>query len=339
MSKPVSIKDIARVAGVHHSTVSRALKGRSRVSPETAARIRAIAGKAGFTVSAVARSLATQRTAMIGVVVTAITDPFHHEIIAGLDEVATAHNYSVIVADSQGEPDREVKVVRSLHERRVDAIVVLSSRVGALYMSLLTERRVPIVLVNNQRCDAAVHALTIDNVDAAYGAMQHLLDLGHWRIGYIGNENGVYSDTERLAGYRQALIDAGIAFAADLVQRADNSPDGGARAMTRLLDRPAPPTAVFCYNDMMALGAYHAARGRARVPEDISIVGFDDLFFARFLDPPLTTTSQPTRQMGNKAMEIALALLDGQPTERVVHIKGELVVRGSTARPRLAWGE
>lgn len=201
MSKTVSIKDIARAAGVHHSTVSRALKGQPRVSRETAARIRRIAGDAGFTVSAIARSLATQRTAMIGVVVTAITDPFHHEIIAGLDEVATAHNYSVIVADSQGEPEREVKVVRNLHERRVDAIVVLSSRVGSRYMSLLTERRVPIVLVNNQRRDAAVHALTIDNVDAAYAAMQHLLNLGHRQVGYIGNKNGVYSDTERLAGY------------------------------------------------------------------------------------------------------------------------------------------
>ena len=333
MSKPVSIKDIARAAGVHHATVSRALKGQPRVSPDTAARIRRIAHEAGFTISAVARSLATQRTAMIGVVVTTITDPFHHEMIAGLDEVATAHNYSVIVADSQGEPEREVKVVRSLHERRVDAIVVLSSRVGARYMSLLTERRVPIVLVNNQRRDAAVHALTIDNVDAAYAAMQHLIDLGHRHIGYIGNKNGVYSDTERLAGYRQALIDAGIGFTSALVQHAPNSPDGGARAMTTLLEMPSPPTAVFCYNDMMALGAYHATRGRAKVPDDVSIVGFDDLFFARYLDPPLTTTAQPTRQMGRKAMEIALALVDGKTTERVVHIKGELMVRNSTAPP------
>jgi DNA-binding LacI/PurR family transcriptional regulator len=333
MSKAVSIKDIARAAGVHHSTVSRALKGQSRVSRQTADRIRRIALDAGFTVSAVARSLATQRTAMIGVVVTTITDPFHHEIIAGLDEVATAHDYSVIVADSQGEPEREVKVVRSLHERRVDAIVVLSSRVGARYMSLLTERRVPIVLVNNQRRDAAVHALTIDNVDAAYAAMQHLLNLGHRRIAYVGNRNGVYSDTERLAGYRQALIDAGIAFNSDLVQHRDNSPDGGSAAMTSLLDLAAPPTAVFCYNDMMALGAYHAARGRARVPQDVSIVGFDDLFFARFLDPPLTTTAQPTRLMGQKAMHIALGLLDGKTTERVVHVKGQLVVRSSAAPP------
>ena len=338
MSKPVSIKDIARVAGVHHSTVSRALKGQSRVSDATAARIREIAGQAGFTVSAVARSLATQRTAMIGVVITTITDPFHHEIIAGLDEVATANNYSVIIADSQGEPDREVKVVRNLHERRVDAIVVLSSRVGARYMSLLTERRVPIVLVNNQRRDAAVHVVTIDNVDAAYAAVEHLLYLGHRRIAYIGNDEGVYSDTERQAGYRQAIIDAGIPFTADLVERAGNCPDGGARAMAQLLDRPTPPTAVFCYNDMMALGAYHAARGRARVPDAISIVGFDDLFFARFLDPPLTTTSQPTREMGRKAMAIALSLLEGKARERVVHVKGELVIRSSTAPPRSSAG-
>jgi DNA-binding LacI/PurR family transcriptional regulator len=333
MSKPVSIKDIARAAGVHHSTVSRALKGKPRVSLETAARIRRIAGDAGFTLSAVARSLATQRTAMIGVVVTAITDPFHHEIIAGLDEVATAHNYSVIVADSQGEPDREVKVVRSLHERRVDAIVVLSSRVGARYMALLKERRVPIVLVNNQRRDAAVHALTIDNVDASYAAVQHLIELGHRIIGYIGNANGVYSDAERLAGYRQAIIDARFGFASNLVQHAENSPEGGIQAMTRLLDLPIPPTGVFCYNDMMALGAYHAARGRAQVPKDVSIVGFDDLFFARYLDPPLTTTAQPTRRMGRMAMETALALLEGKTTQRVVHITGELIVRNSTAPP------
>jgi LacI family repressor for deo operon, udp, cdd, tsx, nupC, and nupG len=103
--------------------------------------------------------------------------------------------------------------------------------------------------------------------------------------------------------------------------------------MTSLLDLAAPPTAVFCYNDMMALGAYHAARGRARVPQDISIVGFDDLFFARFLDPPLTTTAQPTRLMGQKAMHIALGLLDGKTTERVVHVKGQLVVRSSVAPP------
>jgi DNA-binding LacI/PurR family transcriptional regulator len=234
------------------------------------------------------------------------------------------------MTDSQGDPDREVKVVRSLHERRVDAIVVLASRVGARYISLLTERPIPIVLVNNQRRHAAVHAVTIDNVDASSAATRHLLELGHRRIAYIGNENGVYSDTERFAGYRQALADADIAFSPDVVQHSDNSPDGGSRAMTRLLDLPEPPTAVFCYNDMMALGAYHAARGRVSVPRDVSIVGFDDLFFARFLDPPLTTTAQPKKEMGRKAMEVALALLNHQPTERTYHIKGELIVRGST---------
>jgi len=335
MAKPLSIKDIARAAGVHHSTVSRALKGRPRVNHETAARIRRIAGDAGYTVSAVARSLATQRTAMIGVVVTSITDPFHHEIIAGLDEVATENNYSVIITDSQGDAEREVRVVRTLHERRVDAIVVLSSRVGARYISLLTERPIPIVLVNNQRRDAAVHAVTIDNVDASCLAMQHLIDLGHRRIGYIGSEDGVYSDTERFAGYRQALADAGVAFTPDLVEHADNSPEGGSRAMSQLLALAEPPTAVFCYNDIMALGSYYGARGRAAVPHDVSIVGFDDLFFSRFLDPPLTTITQPKKPMGRKAMELALQLLNGETPERTFHVKGDLIVRGSTAPPRV----
>jgi DNA-binding LacI/PurR family transcriptional regulator len=175
------------------------------VKKETAARIRRIAEEAGFTVSAVARSLATQKTRMIGVVVTVITDPFHHDIISGLDEVADRNGYSVILADSQANPEREVRVVRTFNERRVDAIVVMSSRVGARYMSLLSERRIPIVLINNQRRDHYVHSVTIDNVRASFDAVRHLIDLGHTRIAYLGNQLGVYSDPERFSGYRQAL--------------------------------------------------------------------------------------------------------------------------------------
>jgi DNA-binding LacI/PurR family transcriptional regulator len=329
----VSMKDIARAAGVHLSTVSRALSGIGSADNPTAVRIRQIAKDAGFTPNAVGRSLVTQKTAMVGVVVTVITDPFHHEIISGLDEVATEHNYSVVIADSQGDPERELNVVRSFLERRVDAIVVLSSRVGARYTSLLSARRIPIVLVNNQRRDQFVHAVTIDNIQAAFDAVQYLVGLGHKRIGYLGNQNGVYSDAERFSGYRQALAEANFPLEAELVAYSSYEPETSGQAMAKLLALARPPTAVFCYNDMLALGAMQATFGVARVPQDISVVGFDDLFFARFLRPALTTILQPKKEMGRLAMEVALKLVDGQAVQETTRVSGQLIVRESTAPP------
>ena len=335
LNSHVSIKDIARAAGVSHSTVSRALQGVPVVKPETAARIQKIALEAGYTASAVARSLVTRKTQTIGIVVTKITDPFHHEIISGVDEVANERGYSVVLADSRADPEREIRVVRSFHERRVDGIIVMSSRVGALYMPMLTEMNVPIVLVNNQRGAEGdlVHSVTIDNVQAARIATRHLIDLGHKHIAYLGNLLGVYSDTERFAGYRQALMDARIPFQAQLVAHCANIPEDAADAMQKLLALRQAPTAVFCYNDLLALGALKASGGRARVPHRISIVGFDDLFFAPFLDPSLTTIRQPMKKMGSLAMDLLFRLLRGNEVEKTIHVKGELIVRDSTAPP------
>lgn len=270
---------------------------------------------------------------MIGVVVTVITDPFHHEIISGLDEIADSEGYSVILADSQADSERELRIVRAFNERRVDGIVVMSSRVGARYVSLLSERRIPIVLINNQRRDQFVHSVTIDNVKASFDAVRHLIDLGHRRIAYLGNQLGVYSDPERFSGYRRALAEADIPFQPEFVVHGDYTPEGGVIAMKKLLALRERPTGVFCYNDMLAMGALHAMRGRVQVPRDISIVGFDDLFFAPFLEPPLTTISQPKKEMGKLAMRLLLDLLNGKETEKTIHVDGELVIRKSTAPP------
>jgi DNA-binding LacI/PurR family transcriptional regulator len=327
----ISIKDIARSAGVHHSTVSRALHKSPLVTNATAERIRQIAIDAGYTPSAVARSLAAQKTRTIGVVVTEMTDPFHHEIISGLDEVASAHGYSVIIATSQTDSEREMLVVRSFHERRVDAIVVMSSRVGVRYMSLLSERKIPIVLLNNQRRSEFVHSVGIDNVEAAFDAVRYLVELGHRRIAYLGNQLGMYSDSERFLGYRQALDESDIPFQSELVAYCAYDPEAAGKEIEKLLTSPNRPTAVFCYNDMLALGVMQSARKYVRIPQDFSVVGFDDLFFARFLEPPLTTVLQPKQEMGRLAMELVIQLLTGE-TERNIHVKGKLVVRGSTGR-------
>lgn len=334
-STPASIKDIARLAKVSHPTVSRALRNSPRVKTETIERIRRIAEQYGYRASAVGRSLATRRTKTIGVVVTTITDLFAAEVVSGIEEAAGDNGYSILLANSNADPDREIRVVRSLEERRVDGIVVTSSRVGALYMPMLSRMRVPIVLLNNQHPSEFVHSVMIANTEASMAATQYLIELGHRRIAYIGDRNGRQSDTERFAGYRHALDSADLPFQPELVFHGDGNPEGGMEGMVHLLALSDPPTAVFCYDDMTALGVLCQIRTCGlRVPGDISVIGFDDLKIDKYTEPKLTTVRQPMMHMGRLAMETLLDILAGSGSNHNIKVPGELIVRESTAPPR-----
>jgi DNA-binding LacI/PurR family transcriptional regulator len=323
------------MAGVSHSTVSRALRNSPLISRETAEKVQGLARDAGYRASAVARGLVARKTKTIGVVVTTIADPFVSEVVGGIEDVANEHGYSVFLADSNADPEREKKVVQSFAERRVDGILVTSSRVGALYVPMLSEMKVPIVLINNQHPGEWVHSVTIENQMASAEAVRHLITLGHRRIGYLGDAHGHQSDTERLAGYREALTRARIPFRTELVVHGDGKPEGGVRAMAALLQLEQPPTAVFCYNDMSALGALKYALNKGwRVPEDVSLVGFDDLFIAAYTCPPLTTVRQPRWRMGRLAMDSLLKLMSGQESANTIQVPAKLIVRESTAPPR-----
>jgi DNA-binding LacI/PurR family transcriptional regulator len=333
-SSSPTIKDIARMASVSHSTVSRALHNASLVDPKTADRIQRIARKVGYRASAVARGLVTQETRTIGVVVTTIADPFVSEVLSGIEETANRHGYSVFLAESNADSEREIKAVHSFAERWVDGIVVTSSRVGSLHFELLSEMKMPIVLINNQHPGASAHSVMVQNTEGSRQAVQHLIRLGHRRIAYIRDKFGYQSDAERLAGYRTALRRGGIAFSKELVVCGDGKPDGGMVAMRNLLGLEEPPTAVFCYNDMTALGALRCIHDeRLQVPQDISLVGFDDLFIASYTQPRLTTVRQPRRQLGQLAMDTLLKLISGQDSVDSISVPAELVVRESTAPP------
>ncbi len=333
--KPTSVKDIARIAQVSHSTVSRALSNSPRVKSETIERIKRIAEESGYRASAVGRSLATRRTRTIGVVVTTISDLFAAGVVTGIEEVASDHGYSVFLANSNADPSREVRVVRSFEERRVDGIIVTASRVGALHVPALSQMRVPIVLLNNQHPSEFVHSVMIENTAATREATQRLIELGHRRIAYIGDWNGSTSDTERFGGYRQAMEGAGMPFRPELVVHGDGTPEGGIRACGHLLGYSQPPTAIVAYDDMTALGVIRKIFDSGlRIPGDVSVIGFDDLSIAQYMEPPLTTVRQPMPQMGRLAMEAMIDLLGGSEATHNIRVRGELIVRASIGPPK-----
>ena len=333
----VSIKDIARTAGVSHSTVSRTLSSSPLVKPETKARIQRLAGEMGYSPDARARSLVKGQTRTVGVVVTTILDPFVAEVVQAIESTAHDHDYTVILSSSSGEPEREIAAVEMLRSKRVDAVIVTSSRVGALYLEYLERIGVPIVLINNhsQNSGRYTYSISVDNQHGGYLATTHLTQLGHRCIAYVSRPSDYRSNQERMAGYCQALTEAAIPFEPVLVVSSTGRAEGGEEALRALLALEERPTAVFCYNDMTAVGLLRAAREVGLiVPQDLAVVGFDDVLLASYVCPPLTTIAQPKIGMGQQAFQMALALMTAtDPTHEGfsdITVRGQLVVRESS---------
>jgi LacI family transcriptional regulator, repressor for deo operon, udp, cdd, tsx, nupC, and nupG len=347
---PISIKDIARAAGVSHSTVSRALGDSSLVSAETKAHIQRLAHDMGYSPDAQARSLVMGRTRTIGVVVTTIADPFIAEIVQAIESTAHDHGYTVILVSSNAEPDREIKAVEMLRSKRVDGVIVTSSRVGALYHDHLERLGVPVVLINSHSRHSGPYtfAVNVDNRHGGWLATEHLIQLGHRRIAYLAGPADHSDDMDRLVGYCQALAKAGIPFDPALVAPGTGRGDAGERALPLFMALQPPPTAVFCYNDVTAIGLMHAARQAGlSVPGDLAVVGFDDIPFALYIYPSLTTIAQPKPEMGRSAVDMVLSLVSagdrvkaktpasGRQVSVVsdIVVQGRLVVRESSTSP------
>ncbi len=328
---PVTIKDIAKAAGVSHTTVSRALKSNPAISPETTQRVRQLAREMGYVPSAVAQSLLSRRTHTVGMVVTTIADPFIVQVVEGAERTAQESGYSVFLSSSHNNPDQEIAVVEMFQRRRVDAIIVTSSRVGSLYSARLDQIQVPIVLINNQAEGEFLHSVAVDDLQGAQLAVEHLLTLGHRQISYIGATDRPKSNGRRLAGYTLALSQAGITVDPALIVSTPFNDDfqRGEAALNLLLETGT--TAIFCYNDRIAIGLLSAChQQRLVVPQQLSIVGFDDIEPALAVIPPLTTVRQPRLQLGQLAMQMVFDLLDGQEAQDQV-LPCELVVRQTTA--------
>lgn len=330
---PVTIKDIAKIAGVSHTTVSRALLGNPAISTRTSTLIKRLAGEMGYVPSAVAQGLRTRSTHTIGIVVSSIADPFFGKVIEGVEQLACAENYSVFISASHNNREREMAAIETLYGRRVDAIIIASLWLDNQHHAELDRIKVPIVFLNNQIEGEFLHSVAIDDIQGGSIAVEHLLNLGHRRIGFVQSLNKTKSNRQRIEGYQLAHQKAGVPVDPSLIldPTGDRDEDRGKAALAEL--RAANATAAFCYNDLTAVGLIAACRGSGvRVPEDLSIAGYDDLDLAAYMNPTLTTVRQPRVNLGQSAMQMAVELLNGSENIPDKVLPGELVVRESTAQ-------
>jgi len=338
---PITIKDIAKRAGVSHSTVSRALHGSHLISDATVERIRRIAVEMGYFPSATARSLKTNRSHALGVIVSNIDDPFFSEILQGIEEIAQENGYSMFMAASQRDPEREQVIVQDMRERHVDGLILCSTSFSAEQRRKLLEYGVPIVMVNNQAAEEYRYSIYHDDVDGSRQTAHHLIALGHQHIAYLGNSLSGRTTLDRLTGFRQEMDAAGLLIPAAYIHEVPGGrAEDGLAGVDHFINLPQRPTAILCFNDMLAIGVLNGLhKNGIRVPEDISVVGFDNIVFSAYTNPPLTTLDQPKRYIGAEAARLILGLLnplDGEefPKKNIRKLKGNLLIRQSTALPR-----
>jgi len=337
-AKTPTIFDIARASGVSYSTVSRALSGYEFVKPSTREKVLGTARALGYVPNQQARSLAGGRSNMIGVLVPALSNSYISEIIQGIDEELARSGYNIILYTTHRHHGTESKYVATMLNGGAEGLLLVVPLLSPSYMDALLQQAVPFVLIDQQDTTCHCSSVTATNWQGAYEATRYLISLGHERIGFITGLEGLSSTSDRLEGYRDALKDAGLPLIKELIQPGDFLVQGGITATHTLLALPDPPTAIFASNDMSAFGALEAIREHGwRVPDDISLVGFDDIPQSLLIYPKLTTVHQPLAEMGRQAVCLLLeSLEDPGSAIRQVVLPTELVVRDSCAPPRRA---
>lgn len=329
----VTIRDVAVRAGVSVTTVSHVINQSRPVSAELRERVLAAMTELGFQPNAVARSLRSRQTHTFGMILPDSANPFFAEVARGIEDASFAFGYSVIVCNSDGDPARELRYINLLAQKRVDGLLLVAAGECAQRTALLKACAIPAVIIDRELPDLTADCVLIDNAEGGRLAIEHLLALGHRRIGCIAGPAALSPGLDRLAGYRQALHAARLAPDDALIVNGDFHDRGGYAAAQALLSLPDPPTAIFAGNDLMALGAMAAAHAAGvQIPAELSIVGFDDIHLAAFLNPPLTTVAQPKHELGVLAAEMLFARLEqpALPARRRL-LSTQLVVRGSTA--------
>jgi LacI family transcriptional regulator len=328
-SRP-TLHDVAREAGVSARTVSRVLNQEPRISTQTKERVLAVVAALGFRPNVMARNMRVgARDSAVGLVIPDLANPFFGTVASGVEKTIRSRGLNLVIASSEEDPQRERSVVTTLLERQVAALIVVPSA-GSEYGYLRAERRhgLPLVFLDRPPNRLAADAVLTANFDGAVQGVSHLLESGHRRVGFIGDvPTTLYTRRERFRGYRHALDTAGIPIDPDLVEHGHHENDA-AEATMRLLQSPAPPTAIFAANNLASMGVVMALTRAHR--RDIAVVGFDDFTFADLFEPGITVVAQDAEQLGAAAAELVLSRLDGDRTKaRTTVLPTQLIARGS----------
>ncbi|TAM69394.1 MAG: LacI family transcriptional regulator [Microbacteriaceae bacterium] len=336
----ITIRDVAEAAGVSVATVSRVANGSTNdypVRPQTRERVLEAIARLGYRPNDNARRLLLKRSGLIGIVVPDISNPYYPEVARGIEDVANANGFKVMFCSTDRLPDRASAYIEALLLKRVDGLVVVGGG-GEIQLSESTVATYDTKVVFIGRPSPSFSTVRIDNVGAARDATEHLLRLGHSRIGFISADTSSTTVAERRRGYIEAISAAGMPVDEELIVNGDFSEAVGYLAAQQLLGLLDPPTAIFAANDRMALGAMAAVADRGlSVPEDVALVGFDDVPMSGFLRPSLTTVSVAAQELGVRAMEVLVKEIDGtsRPGRRRVRVATRLVVRDSCGASRL----
>lgn len=331
----VTRNDVAALAGVAPSTVSYVVNNGPRsVSVEAREQVLKAIAKLGYHPSDVARSLRTRRTFTIGLVIPDITNPYYGEMAQVVEQISFEHGYTVILAHSSHLPERELRYSQVLRSKQVDGAIFMPVTPDLEALHVLQRAGIPVVVL--ERSVPGYPCIQADEHRAGFLATRHLTELGHRRIGCLVLSGDSTSSTARAEGYRSALLEAGILPAKELTVECDYGYSAGELAAHRFLQMSERPTAIVAHNDLMAIGAMKTfSEAGLKIPGDVSVVGFDDIAAASYVQPPLTTIACPKRQMGKAAIELLLNLMQSEEriTPRVTRLPVELVVRGSTGKP------
>lgn len=322
--------DVAKLAGVSVATVSRVLAGSAHVSRETREKVLRAMEDLDYKPNMLARNLRKMQSKTIVVVIPDISNPFFSDVIRGIQHVAREHGYHVLLGDTQNDVNAELDFIEMIKERAADGVILTTARTSPEKIMEMA-REVPLVMACEYIEGAELPMVTIDNVFSAKRVVDHLAALGHRRIGFIAGPLHVIISRDRLQGFVQGLREHGIQQDSSLILEGDFTISSGYEQAVRLLQLPDPPTAIFASNDEMAIGAIKAIKHMGlKVPQDVAVVGFDDIRMATVIEPALTTIYQPKFEIGKKAMEFLLKLIQ-RPSRSYGHLKlpEKLILRES----------
>jgi len=329
----MNIKEVAARANLSTATVSRTINNSGLVRPGTAEKVQRAIRELGYYPNTQARALVSGRSRMFGLIISDIVNPFFPELVKSFEFAAIHHGYEVIVANTDYDSERMSGCVRRMIERKVDGVAVMTSELDRHLLEELSHRRLPIVFLDVGKLKPLISNINVDYSRGIGEAVQHIVSLGHQRVGFISGPLTLKSARTRRSAFLKCIAACGIGERQRSVVEGNHKIDGGESAMMRLLSLPNPPTAVLTSNDLTAIGALRAvARAGLRVPNDISVVGFDDIELSRFTQPPLTTIRLSRDELGRKAFDALYETVAGQQRSgQEIKVSTRLVVRESTA--------